>query len=365
MSKPGKLLLTFLLFHCIFFLHAQTNPVKKISSVNFSGFIDVFYCFDFNKPVTSFRQPFLYNHNRHNEFNLNLGLIKMSVEHEKYRGNIALQTGTYALDNYAPEKSVLKNIFEANAGISLDKTNKLWFDAGIFSSHIGFESAISSDDWTLTRSILAENSPYFLSGAKLTYTPSDTWQYAALIYNGWQRIQRVPGNSLPSFGTQVSRTNGERFTLNFSTFIGTDDPDSTRRMRYFSNLFGKFQGTKFGFIAGFDFGMLQTRKASSHYDNWFSPVLIVRYSINEKWAMAVRGEHYNDANGVIIPTHTANGFQTTGASFNIDYMPHANAMCRIEARWFNSKDPIFPRGANLLNNDFFIIGSIAIKLERN
>ncbi|MBK8628485.1 MAG: outer membrane beta-barrel protein [Saprospiraceae bacterium] len=27
-------------------------------------------------------------------------------------------------------------------------------DAGIFPSHIGFESAISADNWTLTRSLL-------------------------------------------------------------------------------------------------------------------------------------------------------------------------------------------------------------------
>ena len=71
--------------------------------------------------------------------------------------------------------------------------------AGIFTSHIGFESAVSKDCWTLTRSILADNSPYYESGARLTYTSNNNkWLISALALNGWQRIQRPAGNSLMS-----------------------------------------------------------------------------------------------------------------------------------------------------------------------
>ena len=62
------------------------------------------------------RQAFLYNHNRHNEFNVNLGLLRLAVAHAKYRANVALQTGTYANDNYAAEPGLLKAIFEAKCG---------------------------------------------------------------------------------------------------------------------------------------------------------------------------------------------------------------------------------------------------------
>ena len=77
-------------------------------------------------------------------------------------------------------------------------------DIGIMPSHIGFESAVSKDCWTLTRSMLAENSPYFESGAKLSYTTNNgKLQFSVLALNGWQRITRVEGNSLMSWGTQV------------------------------------------------------------------------------------------------------------------------------------------------------------------
>lgn len=354
-----------LYFFCFLGLaaNAQVDSMwQQKPQLSISGFADVFYVYDFNQPQGTGRQSFLFNHNRHNEFNLNLGLVKLDIEHSKFRANLALQTGTYANDNYAEEPGLLKNIFEANIGISLNKKNNLWLDAGVLPSHIGFESAISMDNMTLTRSLLAENSPYFLTGAKLTYNPNDNWEIAGLIVNGWQRIQRLEGNSLPSFGTQVNYSPTEKVTLNWSTFIGTDDPDTTRRMRYFNNFYGQFQLTeKLGLIAGFDIGTQQRTKNSSAYDFWFSPVIIGQFSINQTWKTAIRAEYYQDETGIIIATGTPNGFQTTGLSLNLDYSPSQNIVWRIEGRWLNSRESVFEAKSNMTNNNFIIGTSIAIK----
>ena len=348
-----------------FKLSAQTDSVwHQKPTLEISGFADVFYVYDFNQPQGTERQPFLFNHNRHNEFNLNLGFIKLGLEQTKYRANLALQTGTYANDNYSAEPGLLKSIFEANIGISLNKKNNLWLDAGVLPSHIGFESAISIDNWTMTRSILAENSPYFLTGAKLTFNPNQKWEIAGLILNGWQRIQRLQGNSLPSFGTQISYNPTEIITFNWSTFIGTDDPDTTRRMRYFNNFYGQFQlSERFGLITGFDIGTQQRVKKSSVYDLWFSPVIIGQFTINNNWKTAIRAEFYQDETGIIIPTGTINGFKTTGLSLNFDYSPTQNIICRLEGRWLNSQDNIFETKTAPTNNNFIIGTSIAIKFS--
>ena len=346
-----------------FNISAQVDSTwQKKPEIRLLGFADVFYVYDFNEPQGQSRQPFLFNHNRHNEFNLNLGLVKFEVEQQKYRANFALQAGTYANDNYSAEQGVIQNIFEANIGISLNKSNSLWIDAGILPSHIGFESAISMDNPTFTRSLLAENSPYFLAGAKLTYNINPKWEIAGLVVNGWQRIQRLEGNSLPSFGTQVNFSPNENMTFNWSSFIGTDDPDETRRMRYFNNFFGQFQLTEnFDLTAGFDIGAQQKTKGSSNYDIWFSPIIIGQLKINENWKSAIRIEYYQDETGIIIPTETVNGFQTSGFSLNLDYTPVKNIMCRLEGRLLHSKDEIFVNGTGNSNNNFIIGTSIAIK----
>lgn len=56
-------------------------------------------------------------------------------------------------------------------------------------SHLGFESAVGIDCWNLTRSILAENSPYYETGIKLNYTNKKQDLYIAFhLLNGWQKI---------------------------------------------------------------------------------------------------------------------------------------------------------------------------------
>jgi hypothetical protein len=78
--------------------------------------------------------------------------------------------GNYAQYNLLTEPTWAQFIYEANVGFKISRKQNVWLDAGIMPSHIGFESAVSADCWTLTRSILAENSPYYETGVKISYT---------------------------------------------------------------------------------------------------------------------------------------------------------------------------------------------------
>ena len=129
----------------------------KPSPFTINGYLEVYYAYDFNQPENNTRPGFVYSFNRHNEVNLNIGFIRGAYNTDNVRANLALMAGTYSNTNLAAEPGVLKNIYEANAGVKLSSTKNLWIDAGIFSSHIGFESAVGKDCWTLTRSMLAEN----------------------------------------------------------------------------------------------------------------------------------------------------------------------------------------------------------------
>jgi hypothetical protein len=119
---------------------AQDEP--KPSPFTVGGYLETYYIYDFGQPESNNRPGFVYSFNRHNEVNLNLGFIKGAYATDNVRANLAFMTGTYANANLAAEPGILKNIFEANAGVKLSKDKNLWIDAGIFASHIGFESAI-------------------------------------------------------------------------------------------------------------------------------------------------------------------------------------------------------------------------------
>lgn len=339
---------------------SQNDSAKN--SFSFSGYIETYYSYDFANPKDHNRPGFVYSHNRHNEVNLNVGIIQVAYSTDRVRANFGLMAGTYANANLASEPGVLKNIWEANAGVIISKTKNLWVDAGIFPSHIGFESAIGKDCWNVTRSILADNSPYFESGVKVSYTSkNEKWFLSGLILNGWQRIQRVNGNNTPALGHQLTFKPNSKISLNSSSFVGSDTPDSSRQMRYFHNFYGQIQlAEKLGMILGFDIGMQQKTKNSNDYNTWYSPVLIMKYTPNEKIHFAARGEYFSDANGVIISLGTINGFQTYGYSLNLDYQITSDAVWRMEARGFASKDKIFTLNDIPSLQNYFLTTALAI-----
>jgi len=353
------LLLLFINFYTIASADSTDHVLPKVT---LSAYADIYYGYDLGKPANHERPFFLYNHTRSNEVNLNLGFIKASFVSARARANLALMAGTYAQYNLASEPGLLKNIYQANAGFKLSAKRSLWLDAGVLVSHIGFESAVSKDCWTLTRSLMAENTPYYESGARLTYISNNgKWTFAGFYLNGWQRIQRENGNNSPDFGTQVVFQPNSKITLNSSSFIGNTKPDSAKQMRYFHNLYGIFQLTnKLGIIADFDIGAEQKTKGSDLYNFWYSPNLILRYKFTEKIAAAARAEYYQDKSGVIIPTATLHGFQTFGSSLNLDYAPVSNMLVRLEGKMYNSEDKIFLLNDRPSNYNYFIVSSFAV-----
>lgn len=326
-----------------------------------SGYAEVYYSYDFNKPADHNKPAFLYSHNRHNEFAVNLTYLKAGYAADRVRANLALAAGSYMNANYSAEPGVLKNILEANAGVRLGKKNT-WLDAGVLPSHIGFESAVGKDCWTLTRSINAENSPYFETGVRLAYTSDNQrWMLAALALNGWQRIQRVDGNSKASWGAQVQYRPTANVLINYSGFAGTDRPDSARLNRFFHDVYGVFTINRhWGVTAGFDVGTEQRAPGSKAVHTWYTPVAIVRFAVNDRLALAARGEYYHDPHQVIISIPSPNGFRVAGYSLNLDYQPASNAMVRLEIRQLQGKDPVFLKEDQLTRYQTSVTAALAV-----
>ncbi len=345
---------------------ANTDSTKSSkATIQWEAYGDFFWAYDNSSQSTEKRQNFLYNHNRAEKVDLNLGYFKMTLNHEKYRANIAVQTGTYVSDNYASDHSFLRYFHLANAGIALNKKKNLWLDAGIFGSHIGFESAVSSENINLSRSLLAENSPYYMAGAKLSFEPNASWKISAAVLNGWQRIQFVPGSTLPALGTQVTYTNESDFLFNWSSFTGTIDPDSSRRMRYFQNLYAQWKfGKKITLIGGLDIGLQQTAKNSSDYHHWFSPIAIAQYQINTKLKTAARIERFADINNAHIAPINQQGFDCNGYSMNLDFTPNPSIILRVETRYLQSSTPIFVSNNNWQKDNLSVIANLIFKISK-
>ena len=328
-----------------------------ISPFKISGYVEAYGSTALNNHPNNRKPSLFVSHNRNNEPAVNLAFLKTEYDTENIKANFALAVGTYMRANYAAEPGLLKNLYESSIALKVSKKNNTWLELGVFSSHIGFENAKGSDNWTLTRSLTAENIPYYESGAKISHASNDgKWFMSALILSGWQRIKPVDGNTLPSFGTQITYSPSSRITFNSSTFIGTDSPDQRRLMRYFHDFYSTFKlSSKLAATIGFDIGMEQKSKGSSTFNTWFNSTVIMRYTPTTNTAIAVRGEYFDDRDSVLLSSTSPNGFRTWAFSANFDWNITKNFLWRVEARSLINKDDIFTRqdGTITDNNTIF------------
>lgn len=354
-------------------IYAQsTNAYKIDSALTVSGFIEMYYGYDFQDPENKRRPSFLYNHTRHNELNLNLGLVKLNYNNERVRGNIGLMVGNYVTENLSAEPLAMRNIFEANIGVKLLKKHDFWLDVGVMESNLGFESVIGPKNWLMTRSLLAENSPYYLNAAKLTYTTkNEKLMVSGLFSNGWQ----IMIDGYPSVGHQLQWHPTKKWTVNSSSFIGRANLPSNNsfvpgplKQRYFHNFYLKYESQKFGFIASFDLGIDQDIENSENIQNWIAAAVVTKLSLTNRLAISARGEILNDPDGsVALFSNTPflnenNSVINIGASLNFDYQIHELLLWRVECRAFSNKYPTYRYNDIPTTSNYFIGTSLSLKI---
>ena len=320
---------------CFFSLQAQDS-----SGLTISAYGEPYFTYDFSRPSSHTRPTFMYSHHRTGEVAINLALVRLAFTRERTRANLGLMAGTYANANLAAEPGVLKNLFEANAGYRLSKTKAIWADAGVLPSHIGWEGAIGKDNWTLTRSLAADNSPYYEAGIRFSYSSlNQQWYFALLLLNGWQRMQRVEGNQTMGWGWQVTFKPTGTITFNSSSFVGSDLPDSTRRMRYFHNGYAIIElSEQVSITLGLDVGAQQKEKGASTLHYWYTPVALLRGRIGKHLFATGRVEHYKDRYGIIINQAP---FALWGYSANLDWQLTPHLQWRVEAKWMKGRQASF------------------------
>lgn len=340
------------------FCLAQDSTTRKIT---ISGFAELYWGKDFSPNPQKTRPAFLYSHTKQQSLALNLAFLKASYQSPGFRSAVALAAGTYMKANYASEPGILKNILEASAGVKISRKKQLWLDAGIFPSHIGFESAVSKDCRTVTRSLMAENSPYFETGLKLNFTSdNNTLSITLLALNGWQRISWPSNNKRIHGGLQVQYKPRPELLLNYSNFIGSLYPPREKRKRIFHNLYAQYSPSEhWSFTAGLDIGSEDSSVTSKGAAIWYSPALLASFTPHKKLSFTARGEYYSDKKGIVIPTGTLNGFQTFGYSVNVDYSLAKFLLLRGEFRKFISKDAIFMNSIPARSGYPFVTFSLA------
>lgn len=337
----------------------EAAPVTLPQHLTLTGFIDTYYAYDFTRPADNERPSFLYNHSRHNEISLNLVSLGLAYDDDRIRGALGLMAGTYSEYNYSAEQDNLQSLLEAWAGLKL--RSGLWLDAGLFASHIGFESARSADNPTLTRSLQAENSPYYLAGVRLSWQPTAKLNLAAVLANGWQNLRETPNNSSKGGGTQVSWQPVDWLTLNSSSWISSETPDDDPRLRLFHDLYllANINST-LSISAGLDLGAQQRGEEQAGWSSWYGVALILHQQWTSWLATAQRVEYYADPDQVIVSFEDGPGLEVLGASTNVDFTVYKRLMFRIEGRLLKDAHARFGSTSSPKRSNLAITSSLSL-----
>ena len=337
--------------------------------VTLGAFMDGYYAWDADRPPT-FDRAYTTQPARHAEFNVNLAFVEATVAGPRYRGRLALQWGTSVQSNYAGEPqlggvsgpSVSQFIQEATVGYQL--APRLWLDGGIFFAHTGMEGWISRDNLAYSRSLIADFSPYYEAGVKLTWAASSVTTVQLVLVNGWQNVSNY--NTPPATGVRVDLALSPHVTLSYDNFVGNATADSLApHVRFYQDFMAQLNPPgRWQFAAAAAVG-LQTRSAAGGGTaTWYGASVFAKFHVTPRLGLVARLERYRDPEQVIVRTGLPAAFRTDGASLGLDVALTAPLLWRTEVRGFHSRGAVWPtvRPGRFASDDLFAVTSLSLRL---
>jgi len=304
-------------------------------SIHFSGYTEIYFAQDQHNWNNHERPDFLYSHTSTNHFALNTAVIDFKYSSARVKTQLSLVEGTYANKVTSAEPIGFGALYVGNISYKLSGSRNFFLQAGIFPSHIGIETAIGFSNLSLSRSLAAENSPYYESGVALQYTSkNEKWYASALLLNGWQTMTLISSQTSPGLGMQLQYKPNDNIVLNYSNYIGDVRVADSTQARFYQDIYADVQvKEKLHIQAQLDYAV-QSTLGNSYNKNWSTGFVGVAYKINEKLTAVGRGEWMNDPSSLVVLSNTN---QMWGYSFNFNYKLDEHLLFRAEYRNLNSK----------------------------
>ncbi len=171
---------------------SDTKVLDFFRQTELSGFVDVYYGYNFNTPGTRKAGPERTFDVQHNSISLNLA--ELSLQKKPTTDS----RGGFRLDlDYGPTQDIVnasepsgphvfRNIGQAYLSYQAPVGKGLQIDVGKFVTPLGFEVIKTKDDWNYSRSLLFSMAiPFYHMGVRATYNVNDKLALAGFVVNGW------------------------------------------------------------------------------------------------------------------------------------------------------------------------------------
>lgn len=273
---------------------SQTDAkVEKKPVLNFSGSVDFYYRYDFNKQQTNNKTSFT---NSHNSFSLGMASVKLEHSFNKVSAVVDLGFGTRASEFSYNETGILQSVKQAY--ISYAVTDALKITAGTWATHVGYELVDPQLNRNYSMGYMFTNGPFTHTGVKAEYTKGKS-SFMLGLSNATDF--RVPPSS------QINK----KFVIAQYTLAASD------KVKFYANYVGGKQidtsnvsqydivGT-FTLSSKFNFALNGTLNRSQSWDgiknvegkSWYGLAGYFNYDPSSTFGLTLRSEYFDDSKGV-------------------------------------------------------------------
>jgi hypothetical protein len=325
---------------------AADEPKPWYQRFEIGAYADLYYAYNTNRPSSfdNFTTGEGTTAKKYNQFSLNLVALDLSMS-DPVIAHVVINFGTATDVVHSAEPggdflgtNVWKFIQQAYVGYKLPLGRGLTVEAGVFPSHVGFEVFPSKDNWNYTRSWMAENSPYYQAGLRVSYSFTDRLSAQLHLLNGWQVIGE--DNNWKTFGTQIVYAH-PRFSLALNTLMGPEQPNSHDTWRFFFDSIATLNITDHWSLAltgDYGFEMLP----GGGFGHFGGVTGYVRWAPRAWFALTARAEVYHDGLGAAVPRGLTGTVQTLEeGTLTFEFRVRERLILKIEGRYDHSDQPVF------------------------
>ena len=295
---------------------AQESAVAArpwFEEVTINGFVSSSYSYNFNRPATGLNAYRVFDFDD-NTFKVDA--FELVAQHAAVKPRESGFRVDLALGGSVPRVSAASGLFrDPLTGVAQDVDLQQVFgtyvvpmgsglrvDAGKFITHFGTEVIEGYDGWNdnATRSLLFGYAiPFTHTGVRAAYTFSPRLAGVAMVVNGWD--DATDNNTAKSVGVQLALTPVPAFTLYLNGMVGAERPGDDRHLRRLGDLVAMFKASPrvtLGMNADFgqEEGLLSPIR--SRPAQWSGAAGYARWQASERFALAARGEVFDDLDGV-------------------------------------------------------------------
>jgi len=312
---------------------------------------------------------------RHGEFALNLAALGFRLEHAKILGTVVLQAGSSVDALYPPSlggadrvsgptsnPEVWKHVQVASAGY---RFGDLTLEAGIFPSHIGYESFVSTNNWNYTRAMVSDNTPYYLGGVKGTYRVLPNLAVTLLAYNGWAAAYG-DNNKYKSFGGKVEWKPLDWLAISDAVSVGPETGGQQREWRIFDDLIVQAKlHARLQLALELWGGTDRAAEGETQKALYYGGALFAKWNFGETTYVAGRAEVVSDADAVLFQHQSLAAAKAIGlnkayaGTLTVGWQPHPNFIARVEAMYRAADQEFFSVGAKDEKNSTTFVANVA------